>query len=288
MKLSISLGRIAVTLVTVAIAAVVGWYLWDYYMERPWTRDGRVRADVVQVAPDVSGVVSRVNVADNQRVHRGELLFTIDQDRYRLAVQQSQAMVESRLAEMAQRERDMDRLHKLANGVTSVSDREQAESAYAIAQAGYQQAMADLEVANLNLERTEVRAVADGYVTNLELHAGDYVQAGSPALALVDITSFHVVGYFEETKLPRIQVGARVSVALMGSGEHFEGHVHSIASGIVDRERSQSPDLLANINPTFTWVRLAQRIPVRISLDHPPEDWQPRAGLTATVTVLPD
>jgi len=172
-KLSISLGRIAVTLVTVAIAAIVGWYLWDYYMERPWTRDGRVRADVVQVAPDVSGVVSRVNVADNQRVHRGELLFTVDQDRYRLAVDQSKAMVESHLAEMAQRERDMDRLHKLANGVASVSDREQAESAYSIAQAGYRQAMADLEVANLNLERTEVRAVADGYVTNLELHAGD-------------------------------------------------------------------------------------------------------------------
>ena len=91
MKLSISLGRIAVTLVTVAIAAVVGWYLWDYYMERPWTRDGRVRADVIQVAPDVSGVVSRVNVADNQRVHRGELLFTIDQDRYRLAVRSEQS-----------------------------------------------------------------------------------------------------------------------------------------------------------------------------------------------------
>jgi multidrug resistance efflux pump len=182
----------------------------------------------------------------------------------------------------------MDRQHKLANGVISASDREQADSAYAIAQAGYRQAVADMEVANLNLERTEVRAVADGYVTNLELHAGDYVQAGSPALALVDITSFHVVGYFEETKLPRIKVGARVSVALMGSGESFEGHVHSIASGIVDRERSQSPDLLANINPTFTWVRLAQRIPVRISLDHPPADWQPRAGLTATITVLPD
>ena len=119
MKLPITLGRIAVTLVTVAIAAAVGWYLWDYYMERPWTRDGRVRADVVQVAPDVSGVISRVDVADNQRIRRGELLFTIDQDRYRLAVEQSKAMVESRRAEMAQRERDMDRQYKLANGVIS-------------------------------------------------------------------------------------------------------------------------------------------------------------------------
>jgi RND family efflux transporter MFP subunit len=216
------------------------------------------------------------------------VLFVVDRDRYRLAAEQSKALVESRRAEMAQRERDMDRQHKLSNGVISVSDREQAESAYAIAQASYRQALADLEVANLNLERTEVRAVADGYVTNLELHPGDYVQAGSPALALVDRSSFHVVGYFEETKLPRIQVGARVSVALMGSGERFEGHVNSIASGIVDRERSQSPDLLANINPTFTWVRLAQRVPVRIALDSPPEDWQPRAGLTATITVLPD
>jgi RND family efflux transporter MFP subunit len=288
MKLSISFGRIAVTLITVAIAVVVGWYLWDYYMERPWTRDGRIRADVVQVAPDVSGMVANVNVVDNQLVQRGDVLFVVDHDRYRLAVEQSKALVESRRAEMAQRERDMDRQHKLSNGVISVSDREQAESAYAIAQAGYRQALADLEVANLNLERTEVRAVADGYVTNLELHPGDYVQAGSPALALVDRNSFHVVGYFEETKLPRIRVGARVSVALTGSGERFEGHVNSIASGIVDRERSQSPDLLANINPTFTWVRLAQRVPVRIALDSPPEDWQPRAGLTATITVLPD
>ena len=151
MNLPFSLGRVAVTLVTVALAAVVGWYLWDYYMERPWTRDGRVRADVIQVAPDVSGVVSRVNVADNQRVHRGELLFTIDQDRYRLALDQSKAMVESRRAEMMQRERDMDRQHRLANGVISASDREQAESAYAIAQAGNRQAIADMEVATQNL-----------------------------------------------------------------------------------------------------------------------------------------
>src|SRR3954466_7118513 len=129
MKLTVSLSRVAVTLVTVAIAAVIGWYLWDYYMERPWTRDGRVRADVIQVAPDVSGAVADVNVVDNQIVHRGDVLFTVDRDRYKLAVEQSRAMVASRSAEMAQRERDMDRQHKLASGVISVSDREQAESA---------------------------------------------------------------------------------------------------------------------------------------------------------------
>ncbi|UEM23653.1 HlyD family secretion protein [Skermanella mucosa] len=288
MKFTIPLTRIAVTLVTVAVAAVVGWYLWDYYMAQPWTRDGRVRADVIQVSPDVSGIVARVQVRDNQHVRRGDLLFTIDRDRYRLAVEQAQALVESRRADMVQHERDMDRQHRLSGGVVSVADREAAESAFAITRASFRQAQADLEMARLNLDRTDVRAVADGYVTNLELHVGDYVQSGSPALALVDSGSFHVVGYFEETKLPRIREGARVSVALMGHGRTFGGHVDSIASGIVDRERSQSPDLLANINPTFTWVRLAQRIPVRITLDDVPEGWRPRAGLTATVTILPD
>ncbi|EWY41933.1 secretion protein HylD [Skermanella stibiiresistens SB22] len=288
MKSKISLARVAITLVVVALAAIVGWYMWDYYMERPWTRDGRVRADVVQVAPDVSGMVASIAVRDNQHVRRGDVLFTIDQDRYRIAVAQAEAMVESRRADMAQHERDMERQQRLGSNVVSVSDRENAESAYAITQASHRQAQADLELAKLNLRRTEVRAVVDGYVTNLELHVGDYVQAGGAALAVVDSNSFHVVGYFEETKLPRIAPGARVAVALMGLGQTFEGHVDSIASGIVDRERSASPDLLANINPTFTWVRLAQRIPVRITLDNLPEGWQPRAGLTATVTVLTD
>jgi len=286
MKLTTLLPRVLVTLVTVALAAVIGWYLWDYYMERPWTRDGRVRADVVQIAPDVSGLVTQVMVADNQKVHAGDVLFTIDRERFQLALDQSKAILANRRENMEQQRRDAERLDKLSNSVIAQAEREQQESELVMAEASYRQALADLQLAKLNLERTEVHATRDGYITNLELHAGDYVQAGQAALALVDSNSFHVVGYFEETKLPRIHPGDRVSIALMSMDRKFEGRVVSIASGIVDRERSQSPDLLANINPTFTWVRLAQRIPVRISFDHLPEDWHPAAGLTATVSVL--
>lgn len=287
MQLVAVLARVAVTLVVLTLASVAGYYLWDYYMRAPWTRDGRVRADVVQVAPDVSGIIIDVRVRDNQEVRVGDVLFVIDRARFHLALRQARATVESRKADAAQARRDADRLDRLTTDSVSVSNREGADTRAQTADAAYQQALADLDTAKLNLARTEVRAPVNGAVTNFGLRPGTYARGGSPVLALVDADSFHVDGYFEETKLPRIAVGDRATVRMMGVGPVIEGHVEGVASGIVDRERGASPNLLANVNPTFTWVRLAQRVPVRIAIDRVPPGVRLVAGRTVTVNVLP-
>ena len=279
--------RLLVTGIAVAIAAVVAWQLWVYYMEEPWTRDGRVRADVVQVAPDVSGIVTEVAVRDNQRVAAGDLLFRIDRERYRLALAQAEAAVANRQAGLAQAGRDADRYRRLDVTAIAQAQREQAQSAADQAMAEVQRAQADRDLAQLNLDRTEVRAPVNGIVTNLALQVGDYVTAGRPVIAVVDTDSFHVDGYFEETKLGRIRPGDRATIYLIGAGPALTGHVEGIASAIVDRERGTSADLLANVNPTFAWVRLAQRIPVRIAIDEVPPDVQLIAGRTATVVIEP-
>lgn len=281
------LARFAVTLAAVAIACLVGWRLWTYYMEEPWTRDGRVRADVVSIAPDVSGLVGQVLVRDNQTVKRGDVLFRIDPDRFALALQQAEAALSSRHASLLQAQREAKRYTSLNAAAVSAQRQEQAITDEQVAEAAYQQALVERNLARLNLERSEVRAPVNGIVTNLELRPGDYLAAGHPALALVDTDSFYVSGYFEETKLPRIRPGDRAVVRLMGETEGIEGHVEGIAAGIADRERADSPNLLANVNPTFSWVRLAQRVPVRIALDRVPEGMQLVAGRTATVEVLP-
>jgi multidrug resistance efflux pump len=287
MRTSTLLVRLLVTGLAVALAVVVGWQLWDYYMREPWTRDGRVRADVVQVAPDVSGLVTSVDVSDNQLVKKGQPLFSIDRERFALALQQADAVVENRRVTMEQAARDASRLLQLNTIAVPQTQREQAQAQADAAAAAYRQALADRGLAQLNLDRSRVAAPVNGYVTNLGLRPGDYVSAGKPVLALVDSDSFYVVGYFEETKLPRIHVGDVAAVQLMGVGEAIGGHVQGVARGIVDREQSDSPNLLANVNPTFSWVRLAQRIPVRIALDRVPDPRDLVAGRTATVVVTP-
>lgn len=287
MKIFTLMLRVLATLIFVAAAAICGWYLWDYYMDAPWTRDARVRVDIIQIAPDVSGIVTDVNVIDNQVVKRGDILFVIDRDRYQLAQNQAQATLESRQATLAQAKRDYARVAKLSTASVSIAQQEQYQAAATVAEANVREAQAALDVAKLNLVRTQIHAPTDGYVTNLLLRQGDYVNAGSAVLALVDLHSFYISGYFEETKLPRIHLDDRVSIRLMGHEQPLEGHVSGIASGIVDRERSSSPNLLANVNPTFNWVRLAQRIPVRIEIDHVPDGIKLVAGQTATVVVLP-
>jgi multidrug resistance efflux pump len=288
MKILAWLLRLVVTLIAVTAAAGCGWYLWDYYVDAPWTRDARVRADIIQLAPDVSGIVASLKVIDNQAVARGDLLFVIDRDRFQLALNQAQAVLESRQQSLAQAKRDAARVSQLSTASISVAQQEQYQSTVNIADANVRAAQAELDTAKLNLARTEIRAPADGYVTNLLLRQGDYVNAGTAVLALVDAHSFYVAGYFEETKLPRIHPGDAATVRLMGVAQDLRGHVSGIASGIVDHERSTSPNLLANVNPTFTWVRLAQRIPVRIDLDQMPGGVKLVAGQTATVVIQPN
>ncbi len=279
-------GRFGLTLCALALAFVVGQHLWTYYMDEPWTRDGRVRASVVEVAPDVSGLIAEVAVADNARVKAGDLLFRIDPRRFEIALAQADAALANKQATLAQAQRDADRYGKLSDSAVTQQKHEQVQTELAQDLAAVAQAQSDRDLAALNLERASVRAPVDGTITNFDLRPGNYVSAGKGVAALVDAGSFYVAGYFEETKLPRIHVGDPVRIHLMGAATPLSGRVESIAAGIEDRERSDGATLLANVTPTFSWVRLAQRVPVRIALDaHPGQTLV--AGRSATVEVLP-
>jgi multidrug resistance efflux pump len=278
------LFRVLATLLICAAAIAVGRTLWLHYMDRPWTRDGRVRAYVINVAPDVSGAVVALPVRDNQWVHRGDLLLEIDPARFKIAVAQAEAAVEAKKINWDMRRQDAKRRADLNSMVVSVEQRENASLDAAAAYADYQAALAQLAGAQLNLERTRVVSPVDGYITNLQLQTGDYVTAGSARLALIDSHSFWVYGYFEETKLPRLHLGDVARIELM-SGEHLRGHIESITRGIYDRDNPQSRDLTADVNPTFNWVRLAQRVPVRIQLDEIPPGLMLAAGQTCTVVI---
>jgi RND family efflux transporter MFP subunit len=279
-------GRVLTTLAVAAVAITLASSLWTYYMDAPWTRDGRVRADIVNVAPDVSGLVSEVSVRDNQQVRHGDVLFSIDRTRFKLALDQAQAVVDSRRASLRRATLDMERYNALIDSAAaSRQKQEQAAADAQIAAAQLQQALADLDLAKLNLERSTVRASVDGAITNFSLQPGQYVSVGKGVAALVVTGSLHVEGYFEETRLARIRIGDAVSIHLMGEPCSLRGHVDSIAIGTEDRERSEGSGMLANVNPTFSWVRLAQRIPVRVALDSVPRDVRLIAGRTATVEV---
>ena len=302
------------TVAVVVLAFVLGWFAWEHYTRAPWTRDARVRADVVTLSADVSGRIVSLGVQDNQHVDKGQLLLEIDPARYSLAVEharrsvevakaslgQSEATIVSSQALLRQRQSEERRRRTLkersaisgeewekSNTEVSVAQADLLRNLanLGLAQANVQLAIAALTQAELDLQRTRVESPVSGYVTNLLTRQGDYATVGGPLLALVDSDSFYVSGYFEETKLPRIGEGDRVDIELM-SGEKFGGTVQSIAFAIADRENLPGGRLLANINPSYTWVKLAQRVPVRIRIDegYAGKD-KLRAGTTATVTV---
>jgi multidrug resistance efflux pump len=280
-----TLARIIFTLLIVAAGCAGAYELWDYTMLSPWTRDARVRADVVTIAPDVAGFVRELRVRDNQFVHRGDVLFIIDQDRYRLAVAAAQASVAARRADMAMQQSHANRRAQLSTIAVSQEAREDSQHTAAAASAAYGLAVTDQSTASLNLERTVVVAPVNGFVTNLTLVVGQYAAVGTRVMALIDSDSYRVEGYFEETKIGVVHPGDAVEIHLMSGGPAIRGHVESISRGITDRDNASGPELLANVNPTFEWVRLAQRIPVRISIDSVPENVTISAGMTATVVV---
>ncbi|MGO1162904.1 efflux RND transporter periplasmic adaptor subunit [Brucella pseudogrignonensis] len=285
-KLFAHSGRVFLTLVMVTMAGLLGWHLWDYYMNAPWTRDGKIRADVVRLAPDVSGLVTEVLVHDNQDVKKGDVIFRIDQARYKLALQQAQAKLASSKAALDMANRDLSRYHKLNDTTVTQQKMEQIETTTMQAEATYRQAELDRDLAALNLDRSSVKAPVNGVITNFSLQPGDYVTAGSAVTALVDTDSFYVSGYFEENKLERIKIGDPVVIDVMGSKVQLKGNVEGIAGGIEDRERTDSSSLLANVSPTFNWVRLAQRVPVRVKLEDVPEGVHLVAGRTVSVSVV--
>ncbi|BCF99604.1 secretion protein HlyD [Paraburkholderia sp. PGU19] len=279
-----SVGQILLTLIVVVIAAVVLWKLVDYYMFAPWTRDGHVRADVIQVAPDVSGLITEVKVVDNQQVKQGEVLFVIDQARYALALRNAQATAQQRRATLDQARREDARNRALGNLVAREVV-EETHSRVETATAALADAEVAIDTARLNLQRTVIVSPVDGYLNDRAPRVGEYISAGRAVLSVVDMHSFRVDGYFEETKLHGIDIGQPVDIKVMGEPGVLRGHVLSIVAAIEDRDRQQSQNLLPNVNPAFSWVRLAQRIPVRVALDEVPADFRMIAGRTATVSV---
>lgn len=277
--------RTIATLLILAAGCAGGYELWDYYMYSPWTRDARVRADVVAIAPDVAGFVSTILVKDNQFVREGDVLFALDQERYKLALATADANVAGQKANMTMRQSEANRRIKLTNLAISDEAKEDAQHVAASATAAYEQAMADRRTAALNLERTVIRAPVNGYVTNLSLVVGQYIGIGGKAMALIDSDSYRVEGYFEETKIPLVKVGEPAKIYLMSGAPALAGHVDSVSRGITDRDNTDGPELLANVNPTFEWVRLAQRIPVRIRIDSVPAGVQISGGMTCTVVM---
>lgn len=289
MKLPILALRVLITLVVTAGAVLAGTMLWQYYVDSPWTRDARVAAEIVVMAPDVSGIITDLRVVNNQRVSKGDVLFVIDKERFALAVQRAQAALDSQRVQTRQLEADAERRARLGETAVSVQAKEQAESAAKAARAAVDLDEAALAAAKLDLERTTVRSPVDGYVSTLTLRQGAYATAGKAVMAIVDAGSFHVRGYFEETKIPRIHPGDRVEIRLMSFPAPLHGHVESIDRAIADRELAINPaNLVVDVNPTFSWIRLAQRIPVRIAIDKVPDGVLLASGMTATVVVQPE
>ncbi len=278
-----TLARLSLTLVVLAIGCLGACALWNHYMYSPWTRDARVQADAVSIAPDVSGFIQDIRVKDNQVVHKGDVLFVLDQERYKLAVATAEAGVEARRAAMEMQQRIADRRAQLTNLAASDEERDNARFNAKGAVAAYDEAVAELATARLNLARTIITAPVNGYVTNLTLVAGQFAPVGANVMAVIDGDSYHVSGYFEETKVPYLKPGQGVAITLMSGVPALTGHVESISRGITDRDNPKGPDLLAAVTPTFEWVRLAQRIPVRIHIDSVPEGVLISSGMTCTV-----
>jgi multidrug resistance efflux pump len=278
---------VLMTLLVLGVAGVLAWAAWQRYMAAPWTRDGTVRAYVVTVSPEVAGRIVNLPVADNQFVHKGDLLMTIDQEDYAIAVDQAQATVNQARANADNLAREAERRAHLTNLEITEEEKQTYAANARAAEAAYQAASANLARAKLDLERTTIRSPVNGYITNLAVQLGEYVSVAQSAFSLVNTDSFWVDGYFEETALGAIREGDSATIKLMGYQHTLRGHVDSVARGIAVANAQANQTGLAQVNPIFTWVRLAQRVPVRIAIDHVPEGVRLVQGQTASIQIDP-
>jgi multidrug resistance efflux pump len=280
-------ARILLTIGTCALAAAVFVQMWKAYMIAPWTRDGRVRAYVVTIAPEVVGRIVELPIVDNQLVHKGDVLMVIDPTDYKIAVSLAEAAVKHAGATAENAQAEAARRQKLDDLAISDEEKQSYTSTARATHATYQQAIASLNQARANLARTRIISPVNGYVTNLLTRMGDYATVGKGIISLVDSDSFWVDGYFEETSVPAIKEGDPATIKLMGYDQIVRGQVDSIARGITVPDANPDTSGLASVNPIFTWVRLAQRVPVRIRIDHVQEGVRLVAGLTGTVEIDP-
>ncbi|MCL5500228.1 HlyD family secretion protein [Escherichia coli] len=273
------------TLLVLAVALAAGWLLWNFYMQAPWTRDGKVRAEQVSITPQVSGSITELNIKDNQLVKAGDILFRIDETPYKIAVLNAQAQLARAQTDLSKANNEANRRRHLSKNYISAEDLDTANINVKAMQASVNAAEAALEQAQWQLSQTQVKAPVDGWITNLSTRTGNYASAGQPLFALVDSHSFYVVGYFEETKLRHIREGATAQIVLYSGNITLQGHVSSIGRAIYDQSVETDSGLVADIKPNVPWVRLAQRVPVRIQFDSIPEDVTLVSGTTCTVSI---
>ncbi|WP_225197515.1 efflux RND transporter periplasmic adaptor subunit [Gluconobacter oxydans] len=278
--------RLTITLCILVVAALVVVILWDYYTASPWTRNGQVRAQVANIAPRVSGQILDVRVKDNQFVHKGDVLYVIDPFDFKVALDTAKARVAERKADLEFRVVQAQWRKAIPGTAVSVEEKRQYEALSQQMQAQYDAAQAAERQAEINLERTEVRSSIDGIVTNLIMRPGDFATAGVVNIHIIDTSSYWVDGYFEETKVHDLDEGDLVRMDLMGYHDPLFGHVESITRGIASNNALVNKQGLPEVDPVYTWVRLAQRIPVRVKIDKIPDDLTLAAGMTATVTVV--
>ncbi|MEB4677529.1 p-hydroxybenzoic acid efflux pump subunit AaeA [Enterobacteriaceae bacterium G50] len=278
------ISRTAITLILVILAFIAIFRAWVYYTESPWTRDARFSADVVAIAPDVSGLITQVNIKDNQLVNKDQVLFTIDQPRYQKALEEAEADVAYYKALASEKRREAGRRNQLGIQAMSREEIDQANNVLQTVEHQLAKAQATRDLARLDLERTVIRAPAAGWVTNLNVFNGEFITRGSTAVALVKKNSFYVLAYLEETKLEGVRKGYRAEVTPLGSNRVIKGTVDSIAAGVTNASSSNDAKGMATIDSNLEWVRLAQRVPVRIHLDEQQDNVWP-AGTTATVVI---
>ena len=279
-----NISRPAITIVLVVLAFIAIFRAWAFYTESPWTRDARFSAEIIAIAPDVSGLISEVNVHDNQLVKKDQVLFVIDRERYQKALTEAQADVDYYQALVTEKRREAARRNSLGANAISREEIDQSNNILqtAIHQLAKSEALRD--VATLDLQRTVIRAPADGWITNLNVYVGEFITRGSTAVALVKQNSFYILAYMEETKLDGIRPGYRVQITPLGSNRILRGTVDSISAGVANSSSVSDAKGMASIDSNLEWVRLAQRVPVRIHLDEQQGILYP-AGTTATVVV---
>ncbi len=283
---------IALNLVILGGAAWLGYQKYEEYFNNPWTRDGQVRANVIKIAPRVSGPVVNVLIQDNQEVKAGDLLFEIDPTTYEVALSQATVGLERAIIRSRGKKIEYDRLQDIRakdRGAVSHKDLIRREIAYKESLLQIEAAQEQLKSARLNLSYTKVYATVDGFVSNLDIRTGTQAVANQPLLALIDKNSFWVFGFFRENQLQHIKAGSAARVTLMSHPDTpIDAKVDSIGWGIAPTDGTVGYNLLPNVNPVFQWIRLAQRIPVRISIQELPEGIDLRFGLSASIMVMKD
>jgi len=285
-----TLLKLLVTLGILAVAWYFGYNRFEAYIENPWTRDGQVRTQVIQVTPRVNGMVVKIHVVDNQKVKTGDLLFEIDPSQYQVKVDQAKARLQRTLEAAKGTKIEYERVTKIYNrdkGAVSQKDLVRNQTNYYKSLADIDSSRESLNTAKLNLSYTKVYAEVDGYVSNINFQIGSQASANKPILALVDENAYWVFGFFREDAIPEVEVGDIAKVTLLAYPDTaLTGKVESIAWGIAHSDGNPGNNLLPSVKPVFQWIRLAQRIPVRIKLDKLPKNVKLRFGLTASVMIL--